>query len=133
MLCVGKKNKTEAGASKTAPKPSQSSIETATSPDSAQLTRKKSFYGPLEDLIPIKVDFIQMRKSDSTGAESRFFVLTDSVLVCFDERTNDKNHTDFEKHILHLKSLEIQAENDLSIKVSDTDSKFSTILVLRNA
>ena len=84
-------------------------------------------------MIPIKVDFIQMRKSDSTGAESRFFVLTDSVLVCFDERTNDKNHTDFEKHILHLKSLEIQAENDLSIKVSDTDLKFSTILVLRNA
>ena len=133
MLCVGKKNKNEGGASKTAPKPSYSGIETATSPDSAQLTRKKSFYGPLEDLIPVKVDFLQMKKSGAAGGpESRFFILTDSVLVCFDERVNDKSHTDFEKHILHLKSLEIRAGSDLSIQVVDSESKFSTTLVLRN-
>ena len=116
MLCVGKKNKNEGGASKTAPKASQPAIETATSPDSAQLSRKKTFYGPLEDLIPIKVDFVQMKKSDATGeTESRFFILTDSVLMCFDERVNEKSHTDFEKHILHLKSVEFKAVNDLSI------------------
>jgi len=103
MFCVGKKNKKDADASKTAPKPTQAGIETATSPVHTTITRKKTFYGPLEDLVPIKVDFVQVKKADANGqSESRFFVLTDSVLVCFDERVNDNNHTDFEKHILHL-------------------------------
>lgn len=103
MFCVGKKNKNEDGASKTAPKASQSGTSTA---DSAQISRQKSFYGPLEDLVPIKTDFIQMKKADGNGlGESRFFILTDSVLMCFDEKTNGRNHIDFEKHILHLKSL----------------------------
>lgn len=103
MLCVGKKNKKDADATKTAPKPSQAVAETATSPVSPTITRKKTFYGPLEDLVPVKVDFVQVKKQDANGqSESRFFVLTDSILVCFDERVNDNNHTDFEKHILHL-------------------------------
>jgi hypothetical protein len=103
MLCVGKKNKKEADPTKTAPKPSQAAAETATSPVSPTITRKKTFYGPLEDLVPIKVDFVQVKKPEANGqSESRFFILTDSVLVCFDERVNDNNHTDFEKHILHL-------------------------------
>lgn len=58
MLCGGKKNKKDGDASKTAPKPTQSEIETTTSPGVSSLTRKKSFYGPLEDFIPVKVDFI---------------------------------------------------------------------------
>jgi len=84
-------------------------------------------------LTPIKVDFIQVKKGDTTGGqESRFFILTDSVLVCFDERVNEKNHTDFEKHILHLSAVKIKAGNDLTIQIVDDDSKFSTTLVLRN-
>ena len=103
MLCVGKKNKKKADAPKTAPKPAQAGAETATSPASSTITRKKTFYGPLEDLVPIKVDFVQVKRADTAAySESRFFILTDSVLVCFDELVNDKNHTDFEKHILHL-------------------------------
>jgi len=41
--------------------------ETAASPVSSTITRKKTFYGPLEDLVPIKVDFVQVKKAETTG------------------------------------------------------------------
>ena len=67
MFCVGKKNKKDADASKTAPKPTLAAAETAASPVSSTITRKKTFYGPLEDLVPIKVDFVQVKKTETTG------------------------------------------------------------------
>jgi hypothetical protein len=67
MFCVGKKNKKDAGASKTAPKPTLAAAETTASPVSTTIIRKKTFYGPLEDLVPIKVDFVQVKKTETTG------------------------------------------------------------------
>lgn len=67
MSCFGTKNKKDSNTPNTKPKPSLAQPETEPVPASSTLTRKKTFYIPLEDLVPIKVDFLQVKKADSTG------------------------------------------------------------------
>jgi hypothetical protein len=87
MFCGGKKNKKGDEASRSAPKSSQA--DTSASPVDDKFKRQKSFYGPQDDIVPIKVDFIRVKKADEKEAYgSRFFVLTDSVLICYDEAVN---------------------------------------------
>jgi hypothetical protein len=49
--------------------------------------RQKSFYGPSEDIYPIKVDFICTDRTNEPGVPKRhrFVVLTDSALILYDE------------------------------------------------
>jgi len=87
------------------------------------LSRQKSFYGSHDDIIPIKVDFIQVKKTDEKEAfGNRFFVLTDSVLICFDESVNKQNHIEFNKHSFFLKNTEVKRIGDLNIELPETGS-----------
>ena len=131
MFCGGKKNKKGDEASRSAPKSQYA--DTAASPVDDKLTRQKSFYGSHDDIIPIKVDYIQVKKADDKEAYgSRFFVLTDSVLICFDEAVKGQNHIEFVKHSFFLKNTEVKAVGDLNIELTEAGSTHQTILVLRS-
>jgi hypothetical protein len=88
VLCGSSKTKSNPNSKKPTAAPEIErkpiSIQETPQPD---LKRQKSFYGPSEDIYPIKVDFICTDRSNEVGVakKHRFVVLTDSALILYDE------------------------------------------------
>lgn len=68
------------------------------------LKKQRSFYSASEDIYPIKVDFLSTSKNTVNGEpkKHRFVVLTDSVVILYDELEHPSTgHYSFEtQHFL---------------------------------
>lgn len=88
VLCGSSKTKSNANSKKPtmAPEITVKPVSIQETPKT-ELRRQKSFYGPSEDIYPIKVDFICTDRTNEAGVakKHRFVVLTDSALILYDE------------------------------------------------
>jgi hypothetical protein len=91
MQCLSKKQPQQ-GANSKAP---QSSVS------QHPLRRQPSFYGVTDDIVPIKVDYLLIEQSEGSKAmKHRFVILTDSVLICYDEVENTgQGGTNFQQRV----------------------------------
>jgi hypothetical protein len=74
------------------------------------LRKQKSFYSASEDIYPIKVDFLSTHKNTAPGEpkKHRFVVLTDSVVILYDESEHPSTgHYSFETQHFLLNQVSI--------------------------
>lgn len=83
----------------------------------------------------MKVDFIMIdRQGEASSAKkNRFVVLTDSVLILYDETTHPSNgQYTFEKWHLMLSSLTINSDKENEITASVVADNKVVTMILRN-
>lgn len=90
------------------------------------MKRRGTFYGKVDgEVVPIKVDFMRMLAANQPDSEvNRFVILTDSLLMIYDEDGPDK----FYKRILNLKLSKLEALEGSKLKVVENDTEYITML-----
>jgi hypothetical protein len=102
MFSCGKATKKSKDNAKQPPKSKNGQLDSQTAIEqrAAPLGRRKTFYGKVDDeIVPIKVDFMRMLNDTDKSQVNRFVILTDSLLMVYDEESQSEN---FYKKIVYV-------------------------------
>jgi hypothetical protein len=136
MSCLAKKEKTnpktKPPSSKSAPKaPTKEPLtplapqEQETNGNPQEFRKQPSFYGVYDNIVPKKCDYVIIERNDAPHSHNRyrFVILTDSVLICFDEVNNNKTGLiEFEKTTTQMSRSTVTKGKDLSIEVEESSN-----------
>lgn len=123
-FCVSKKPKA-GNKPNTIAAPSDNTDSSPVEQKLGEVKRRGTFYGKVDsEVVPLKVDFMRMVAAGSEAEVNRFVILTDSLLMVYDEDGPDK----FYKRILNLKLSQLKPLEGSKLKVQESESEHVTML-----